>query len=99
MSPTGDYNCHLIDICKKAKEANEFISKITKNSIADHCNNRGDQYKASEKIFKELLEAVQLLKYARPELNKRMRKNRKTFMLSISALIISFIGIIIAILK
>lgn len=81
-----------------ANEVSDFISVITKESIGDHCNNRGDQYRKSTADFKRLKDYDTLLNNARPELNKKIQKSREKFLMSIAALIIASLGIIIALI-
>ena len=88
-----------IDICKKATEANHFISTMTKDSIGDHCSNRGDQYRESTNIFNELHDAIKLLTSARPELNKKIKKQRIAFLVTMISIIIAIIGLIIGLVS
>ncbi len=87
-----------IPICKRADEITYFLSEASRRSIEDHSNNRGDYYEKSNELFNELQENVKLLDYSRPELNKKLQKSRITFIISISALIASFLSVIIAII-
>lgn len=82
-----------------AEEVTFFLSKITRNSLAERCDNRGDNYKESIKRFDGLRKAAKLLNSSRSELNKRIKNKKMALIVSISALAISFIGVTIALLK
>lgn len=87
---------NYVEIRKTANEANEFISKITKDSTEDHCNNRGDRYKKCAEYFDKLDDYINTLDCARPELNKKMDRERLYVHISIATLILTLIGIYIA---
>ena len=88
-----------LEINKMAEEVTLFLSENTRNSLDERCDERCDNYKESIKKFNELREAANLLKFARLELNKKMRNKRIALMFSISTLIIALISVLIAILK
>ena len=71
---------------------------MTKNSIGDHCNNYGDKYSESTDIFNKLHEDVKLLTNSRPELNKKLKKQRRAFLGWLAGFVIGIAGLIIAVI-
>ena len=90
---------NYLDISRKADESSGFISERIKDSISDRSNNQGDQYQEATSLFEELKEAVKLLSYARPELNKKLRKYRLVFLVSVATLIVAAMGVIVSLMK
>ena len=90
---------NYLDISRKADESSGFISERIKDSISDRSNNQGDQYQEATSLFEELKEAVKLLSYARPELNKKLRKYRLMFLVSVATLIVAAMGVIVSLMK
>lgn len=88
---------NYLEFIQIANEAQDFISTITRDSISDHCNNRGDQYSESTRIFKILRDNNAVLEAARIELDKKLDRNRKSFFLTMSGIIIAITGVIVAI--
>jgi len=88
-----------LDILRKADESSGFISERIKDSISDRSNNQGDQYQEATSLFEGLKEAVKLLSYARPELNKKLRKYRLMFLVSVATLIVAAMGVIVSLMK
>ena len=91
-----------LDISRKAEESSGFISERIKDSISDRSNNQGDQYREATSLFEELKEAVKLLSYARPELNKKLRKYRLmflVFLVSVATLIVAAMGVVVSLMK
>ena len=88
-----------LDILRKADESSGFISERIKDSISDRSNNQGDQYQEATSLFEGLKEAVKLLSYARPELNKKLRKYRLVFLVSVATLIVAAMGVIVSLMK
>jgi hypothetical protein len=83
-----------LDIRAKANEVSMFISKITKDSTGDHCNNRGDHYEKCSKYFDELNGAINILTNARSEINKKLRNWRIGFLLTLGTFILAAITFI-----
>ena len=90
---------NYLDISRKADESSGFISERIKDSISDRSNNQGDQYQEATSLFEGLKEAVKLLSYARPELNKKLRKYRLMFLVSVATLIVAAMGVIVSLMK
>ena len=90
---------NYLDISRKADESSGFISERIKDSISDRSNNQGDQYQEATSLFEGLKEAVKLLSYARPELNKKLRKYRLVFLVSVATLIVAAMGVIVSLMK
>ena len=90
---------NYLDISRKADESSGFILERIKDSISDRSNNQGDQYQEATSLFEGLKEAVKLLSYARPELNKKLRKYRLMFLVSVATLIVAAMGVIVSLMK
>ena len=90
---------NYLDISRKAEESSDFILERIKDSVSDRSNNQGDQYQEATSLFEGLKEAVKLLSYARPELNKKLRKYRLMFLVSVATLIVAAIGVIVSLMK
>lgn len=90
---------NYLDISRKAEESSDFILERIKDSVSDRSNNQGDQYQEATSLFEELKEAVKLLSYARPELNKKLKKYRLMFLVSVATLIVAAIGVIVSLMK
>lgn len=86
-----DVVTNYLDIRTIANKASEFI--FTKNN--DSATN---EYQEATELFEKLNEAVNTLTNARPELNKKIRRNRFISFLAIGTLIASIIGLIISLL-
>lgn len=83
------------DILTKAKKASDFIIKNPNKRVHDDetINKIDADYKESEKLLKELEESVDLLEIIRPELNKKIERNRFFIFIAISGLVLSMIAI------
>lgn len=90
---------NYLDISRKAEESSDFILERIKDSVSDRSNNQGDQYQEATSLFEELKEAVKLLSYARPELNKKLKKYRLMFLVSVATLIVAAMGVIVSLMK
>lgn len=90
---------NYLDISRKAEESSDFILERIKDSVSDRSNNQGDQYREATSLFEGLKEAVKLLSYARPELNKKLRKYRLMFLVSVATLIVAAMGVIVSLMK
>lgn len=88
-----------IDICRKAEHAKKLVAANTRKSIEDHCSDPEDQYIEGSKILKDLLDVREILVIARNELNKKIKKRRINYFLSVTMIIIGIIGIIITLIQ
>lgn len=79
-----------------ANKITNFISSITRDSISDHCNNRGDQYQLSTEYLNQLKEIDEVLQVSRDELNKKIRDRRTQIVLSLWSLILTIVGLIVS---
>lgn len=89
---------NYVEITKLANDASDFISKITRESISDHCNNRGDQYKESSAFFDKLKIQSELLESSRPELNKKLQKDREKLVILLGTFVLTAVGILVTII-
>lgn len=78
-----------------ANKITNFISSITRDSISDHCNNRGDQYQLSTEYLNRLKEIDEILQSSRDELNKKIRDKRTQAVVSIWSLIVTIVGLVV----
>jgi len=88
-----------LEINAMAKEVTMFLSNNTRKSLAERCDDRGDNYQESIRRFHELHDATEPLNSARSELNKRMKNQKMTLIISIFAAALTLAGVIIALLK
>ena len=85
-----------VGMCCHAAEASQFISQMTRTSIGDHFDNRGDRYRESTELFEKLLGHTEVLACARPELNKRLLANHRDYIYRTKMLIIAVLALLIA---
>lgn len=89
---------NYFDICTKANDANDFIQKMTKETISNHSDSRTKQYQESVAIFDGLANSVKLLTVARPEMNKRIESERRAALVEVKHLRNGRIAVVIAII-
>ncbi|MDL2269251.1 hypothetical protein LJC71_08875 [Desulfosarcina sp. OttesenSCG-928-A07] len=82
-----------------ANEARNFAASITRKSISDHCENQDDQYQKSGEYFEALRKNNEILQEARPELGKKIQRNRRYFLFAITGLTVAILTLIVTILK
>lgn len=90
---------NYLEIREIAKTANKFLIENVQNK--DHeqfLDNLDDQYKESLDIFEKLKEGAEKLNNARPEINKKLTLQRRTYMFSVLGLVVVVIGIIVGVL-
>lgn len=97
-----NYISHLA----KAKEIKNFLWVVGKKSLSERAEglNRIDKekdnndYQKSDEYFIQLQKIDDILDLARPELNKKIEKQRKKMLISISGLAIGILAILVTIL-
>ncbi len=97
---------NYISYLVKAREINDFLWDVGKKSLSERAEglNRTDKekdnndYQKSDEYLIQLQKIDDILDLARPELNKKIEKQREKMLISISGLAIGTLAILVAIL-
>lgn len=81
------------DACDSADKASEFLRDVNKEKIRD------DQYKQCSETFESLKEIHKKIKVVRNELNKKIKKDRRIFVITIIGIVLTALGAVFTFLS